>query len=723
MKKKNCIACYLFVTIKFASVAPAQTTLGKFYSVNDNSIKLNNGTLSRTVYYDKSTHQFLSSDFSLDAGKENVIKSTSNEFYFELNGETFTGKNKWKFIQALPATDSNHGNGVEVMLRGDEPASMNLTLRITYLLYPAMPVIHKKIALENSGAEDIKIESLDVENFQLPFDITHTWVMKNYARQKHLGPYLGDWNDAAVVVHDVTGRRGILLGNEAPGVMKRTSVMLDGSTATIGLTHHNENFPFRKWLKRNESWESSWAFTILYQHTDDPSLVLNTSLNDFVRKYMGIRLASIPYKPTLVYNTWNPFQDHINEKIIDSLTDAAADCGIKEFVIDAGWFGKPEKNLSWTGILGDYDVDTKKFPHGLKPVFDKIRAKGMKPGLWMSLGSASKESNILSEHPEWFARTKDGRFANLHNAADTSMVTACLTTGWYNYIRDKILSYVKDYGLSYVKLDLSIVTGAYIYNNDFSGCYATNHQHRDREESYTMIYENALKLFDELHKAAPNLFIDCTFETAGKLQLIDYAIVKHAEGDWLLNFEDPQPFVSMRVRDLAWNRSPVMPATALVIGNMPLDDKRYDLLIPSLLGTLPIVLGDLTKIKRADRKIIRQWARWMDTMQQQYNYLMYRQDLQGFEEPSEESWDGFSRINTDAEKRGGIVAVFKQGSKENNRIVTISGLKAGKMYEVKKAPDGRLVFTKTGQQLMKNGFVVTITQSSGTAVFELSEKK
>jgi hypothetical protein len=35
----------------------------------------------------------------------------------------------------------------------------------------------------------------------------------------------------------------------------------------------------------------------------------------------------------------------------------------------------------------------------------------------------------------------------------------------------------------------------------------------------------------------PDLFIDCTFEAAGRLQLMDYAIAKHADGNWLSNFE------------------------------------------------------------------------------------------------------------------------------------------------------------------------------------------
>ncbi|MEJ0104550.1 MAG: alpha-galactosidase [Bacteroidota bacterium] len=53
------------------------------------------------------------------------------------------------------------------------------------------------------------------------------------------------------------------------------------------------------------------------------------------------------------------------------LAKAAAAAGMKEFVIDDGW----ESNF------GDWEIDTKKFPNGLKPVFDYIKSLGMKPGL------------------------------------------------------------------------------------------------------------------------------------------------------------------------------------------------------------------------------------------------------------------------------------------------------------------------------------------------------
>jgi len=38
----------------------------------------------------------------------------------------------------------------------------------------------------------------------------------------------GNYYDPAVVLHEVTGSRGLVLGNEVPGVLKNTTAMLDG---------------------------------------------------------------------------------------------------------------------------------------------------------------------------------------------------------------------------------------------------------------------------------------------------------------------------------------------------------------------------------------------------------------------------------------------------------------------------------------------------------------
>jgi alpha-galactosidase len=141
----------------------------------------------------------------------------------------------------------------------------------------------------------------------------------------------------------------------------------------------------------------------------------------------------------------------------------------------------------------------------------------MKPGIWVSVGSAAPSSNVFKAHPEWFVKDEKGKLANLH-IEDSTMRTACFGTGWYGYIKDVLMKLSLEYGLEYMKLDFTVVTSPYRFTKNETGCYAATHPgHTDHHESLYSNYEQVWKLFDELHAAKPNLFIDCTFETMGGL--------------------------------------------------------------------------------------------------------------------------------------------------------------------------------------------------------------
>jgi alpha-galactosidase len=490
----------------------------------------------------------------------------------------------------------------------------------------------------------------------------------------------------------------------------------------VGLTHPGQDFPFRKWLGPGESWESPKTFICLYRDTDDGYAVVDGPVNDFVRKHMVPRIVGREEKPVFVYNTWNPFRTFVSDSLVREVAQAAAECGVKEFIIDDGWqvnTGAETSAEAWGNNYGDWNVDRQKFPGGFGPTFDFIRSLGMKPGIWMSIGSATEDAAVYRQHPEWFVENMDHEPGNLHSSGDADFHTSCFGTDWVNYIRDVLIRMHRKFGLAYTKLDFAVAASAYVTDPLISGCYAEDHPyHRDQRESYIVIYERLLALFDQLHASCPGLFIDCTFETAGKLQLMDYAIANHADGNWLANFEEPTPTGPLRIRQMAWWRSPALPAGSLVIGNTPMDDPGFEYALKSLMGTLPIVLGDPRKIPVDQRVRIRKWSGWMQEMQDRYDYMSYRRDLPGFGEPMEGAWDGWMRINNDS-GNGGIIGVFRQGAMEESRQVFVKGILPEKDYVVRLAPGGEEVRRATGRQLMEQGFRVEIPGLYDGNIYEI----
>ncbi|MBO4642917.1 MAG: alpha-galactosidase [Bacteroidaceae bacterium] len=369
--------------------------------------------------------------------------------------------------------------------------------------------------------------------------------------------------------------------------------------------------------------------------------------------------------------------------------------------------------------MNDWAVDTVKFKGGLKPTFDYIKSLGMKPGLWISLARIDANSEVVKDKPQWIIRDRNGDISDLHTSSSNNR-TACMGTDWYDYIRDVTLHFVNDYGLSYLKLDLAIVTSAYVYDTEHTGCYATDHPyHRDHEESYDVIYSRAMQLFDELHEKAPNLFIDCTFETAGKIHLMDYGIAKHADGNWLSNVGGWAQSANLRVRNLAWGRSPALPATSLVIGNLTMDSENHILALKSLAGTLPIMLGDPRKLSSEERKEFRRWTDWLKELEKQHGFMSFRQDLPGFGEPATGFWDGFARINVDTQS-GGIIGVFRENAAELSRTVTVHDLNPDAKYDILCGPDRKKVATLTGKELEEKGFCVQLEKRRDGKLYEIT---
>lgn len=689
-----------------------------FVSIGEDEITLQNGYLSRILQFEEG--RFVSSGLFLTGNPQSYI-GESADFSCLVNDRVVNGYSAWSLVKSERIQDEQMGEGVRITLESREEP-LGLQVELNYLLYPNMPVIRKWIGFRNRGQEDLKIEALNVEDVETSFSHVRSVVHHNYARMKQIGRFVGDWDDPVVVVHDQTLRMGMAIGNEAPGILKRTAFHTRNNNVEAGLSHPGQDFPFRKWLAPGESWESPLTFICLYKDTDNGFDVVDGTVNDFVRRYMQPQIIRREEKPVFVYNTWNPFRTFVSDSLVRDVAKAAADCGVMEFIIDDGWqvnSGAGTSAEAWGNNYGDWLVDGEKFPLGLKSTFDYIDSLGMKPGLWMSIGSATNDAAVYRDHPEWFVKNVSMDPGNLHSSHDADFHTSCFGTGWVDYIRDVVIRLCNEYGLAYTKLDFAIAASAYVNDPQISGCYATDHPlHRDREESYIVIYEQLMELFDELHAAHPNLFIDCTFETAGKLQLMDYAIAGHADGNWLSNFEEPSPTGPLRIRQMAWWRTPAVPAGSLVIGNSAMDDPDFEFALKSLIGTLPIVLGDPRKIPEEGRARILTWSLWMQSMQAQYDYMSYRRDLPGFGEPSEGSWDGWMRINNDSQA-GGIIGVFRQGALEGSRQVFLKGIDPEAEYVVKLAPGGDEVHRASGQSLMEAGFRVEIPGQYDGKIFEV----
>jgi len=101
------------------------------------------------------------------------------------------------------------------------------------------------------------------------------------------------------------------------------------------------------------------------------------------------------------YNTWETFWFDYDEAKLMALAEKAAALGVEVFHVDDGWFGTRQNEYSG---LGDWTVNRTKFPHGLKPLVDKVEALGMAFSLWIEPENVNVDSDLYRAHPDWVYR-------------------------------------------------------------------------------------------------------------------------------------------------------------------------------------------------------------------------------------------------------------------------------------------------------------------------------
>ena len=108
----------------------------------------------------------------------------------------------------------------------------------------------------------------------------------------------------------------------------------------------------------------------------------------------------------ILLNSWEGLYFDINEERMLQMMDDIAKLGGELFVMDDGWFGSKYQRNDDSSTLGDWVVDGKKLPGGLKALVDGARQKGVRFGIWIEPEAVNTKSELFERHPEWALQTK-----------------------------------------------------------------------------------------------------------------------------------------------------------------------------------------------------------------------------------------------------------------------------------------------------------------------------
>ncbi len=158
-------------------------------------------------------------------------------------------------------------------------------------------------------------------------------------------------------------------------------------------------------------------------------------------KYRDIR------RPVLL-NSWEACYFSFDSERLMKIGDSCAELGIELMVIDDGWFGKRDHDRC---SLGDWFVNEKKLPGGIKRIADHLESKGVKLGIWFEPEMISPDSELYKNHPDWCLHYEnrprsEGRFQLI---LDLTRQDVC------DYVFESVANILRQGGISYVKWDFN----------------------------------------------------------------------------------------------------------------------------------------------------------------------------------------------------------------------------------------------------------------------------
>ena len=226
-----------------------------------------------------------------------------------------------------------------------------------------------------------------------------------------------------------------------------------------------------------------------------------------LQKYVREQLlpSSIMQKPRPVhYNCWEAIYFDHDVDLLKDLASRAAGLGAERFVLDDGWFGKRDDD---TTSLGDWDLDIRKYPHGLTPLIEHVQSCGMGFGLWFEPEMVNEESNLYKAHPQWVL----GRASQTRGRQQ--LVLNIALPAVQEYLYTKVSHMLANNAIEYIKWDHNRVL-------PFADVAQTQ-----------AIYG----LLSRLRAAFPHVEIESCSSGGAR---IDYGVLEHTQRVWLSDSND-----------------------------------------------------------------------------------------------------------------------------------------------------------------------------------------
>jgi alpha-galactosidase len=418
------------------------------------------------------------------------------------------------------------GTASRTQLVGTDPHS-GLTVTIDLAFSPA-DVLTMRTSVTNTAAGVFDLDRCMAGTMLAPADATEAltfdggWGREFHEKREALGSsiFLKE-NRRGRTSHDrhpsiILGRPGF---GDAGGAVFGLHLGFSGNHIIAvdrlddgrRLVHAGELFePGEIRLAKDETYASPTAHIAVAANLTAMSQAFQTHVRDTIMKWPDGAMRPRP----VTLNTWEGNYFALDPVSLMAQAEAAAKLGIERFVLDDGWFGRRNDD---TSSLGDWFIDERKFPKGLKPLADHVIDQGMEFGIWFEPEMVNPDSNLLRAHPDW-ALQIEGRPLLLSR---NQLVLDLTRTDVADYLFERVDELLSSVRIAYIKWDMN---RDLTHVGDAAGRAATARQTR---AFYALV--------DRIRAAHPQVEIESCSSGGGRA---DYGVLSRTHRIWTSDCTD-----------------------------------------------------------------------------------------------------------------------------------------------------------------------------------------
>lgn len=409
-------------------------------------------------------------------------------------------------LEGLPSSHECEGGEAEQLVLTLKDEASGVLLELTYTVFSDSDVICRSSRVVNGGASTVRL--LRLMSTQLDFS-DGGWQMSVFhgAWAREMNREVIDAGHARAVNSSVCGASS---NRSNPFVMLHRPQTTEAFGECYGLNlvysgNHYESAGMNAYGKtRFVSGINPEGFEFLLEPGEAfqaPEAVMcwsgagfrgmSQQMQRFVVSHIIPKRWSNRTRPVLL-NSWEASYFNIDEGKLLRLAKAAKSVGIELFVVDDGWFGKRNND---TSSLGDWFVNKKKFPSGLRAFGDKLHAMGLQFGIWIEPEMISTDSDLYRQHPDW-SMDVPGR---AHSEGRNQRILDLANPEVPEYMGRTLAELLREAGVDYIKWDM---------NRVFSDVYSKYLPPERQGETAHRYMLGVYRLHQILTEALPNVLFE-----------------------------------------------------------------------------------------------------------------------------------------------------------------------------------------------------------------------